>query len=676
MEGARRPSRPRAAPPAAAVLHDVPGLDIGSLLASVHVTADRLLVCVGPSPSSARLVSVAHAIATQTSTPWVAVAIVDTHEGAASADFRARVDAHLHLAESLGAEIARLSGPRIADAILEYARARGVSRIVVGKARRRLLGFGGRSIAEEILRSCEDIDLHVVSGEDALPRKDPPPPPIDRAPARYAVAAGAIGIVTGAAFPIAPVLGFEAIGMLYLLVIMVVAYRLYRGPAFFAAVLSVAALDFFFVPPAYTFAVKDPRHLLTFGVMFTVGLVISSLTVKVLRQREVAREREARTRVLYELGRELSAAVDVESVAAIACRRLGDAIGADVSLVSTSDHPSSHGAIVAPDGARLVDEAKASRRPARSASGASAFPILVAGEIRGVFVVRRRDGADLDVDQRALVEGVSRPIAAELERARVAADAEAARLQARTEELRSALLSTVSHDLRTPLATITGAATRLRDAPEGTLAPSERAPLVESICTEAERLERLLVDLLAMTRLESGGLDVHREWIPVDEVVGAALSRLEAALADRPVVVRVPDDASLVAVDPVLFSQVLVNLVENAIKYTPPKSALDIRASVSAASFDVELGDRGPGIPAGQEKRIFEKFVRGDHPGVGGVGLGLAICRGIVEAHGGTISVGPRDGGGAVFAIHIPQEVAPRDLPPELAPVSARSPSP
>lgn len=374
--------------------------------------------------------------------------------------------------------------------------------------------------------------------------------------ARYIVAAVAVAAVTAVAWPFAPVLGLEAIVMLYLLAIMLVAFKLYRGPAFFAAALSVAAFDFFFVPPAYTFAVKDPRHLLTFGVMFAVGLAISSLTVTVLRQGEAAREQE---------------------------------------------------------------------------------------------------------------------VATAAERARIAADVQAARLQARTEELRSALLSTVSHDLRTPLATITGAATRLRDAPEGSLGPGERAPLIESICTEAERLERLLVDLLAMTRVESGGLEVRREWIPVEEVVGSALSRLESALADRPIVVRVPDDASLVAVDPVLFSQVLVNLLENAIKYTPARSPLEIRASVGGAAFDVEISDRGPGVPPGGERRIFEKFVRGDHPGVGGVGLGLAICRGIVEAHGGKITAHAREGGGAVFSIHIPQDVAPKDLPPELAPVSARS---
>lgn len=370
-----------------------------------------------------------------------------------------------------------------------------------------------------------------------------------RAPARYFLAAVAVGLVTAAVFPFASVLGPEAIGMLYLLAIMVVAFRLFRGPAFFAAALSVAAFDFFFVPPAFTFAVKDPRHLLTFVVMFAVGLAISSLMVKVLRQGEAAR-------------------------------------------------------------------------------------------------------------------------LAELERARVALDAEAARLQARTEELRSALLSTVSHDLRTPLATITGAATRLRDAPEGSLSPTESGPLVESICTEAERLERLLVDLLAMTRLESGGLQVRREWVPVEEIVGSALSRLEVALADRPVAVQVPDEASLVAVDPVLFSQVLVNLIENALKYTPHGSPLEVRATVGARVFEMEISDRGPGIAAGAEGRIFEKFVRGDHPGVGGVGLGLAICRGMVEAHGGTITASNREGGGATFRIRIPQDVAPLGLPPELPPAS------
>ncbi|MFO0613297.1 MAG: DUF4118 domain-containing protein [Polyangiaceae bacterium] len=631
---------------------------------------ERILVCVGPSPSSARLVRVAHELASRTGVPWLAAVVMDPDDAGIGPDDRARVDEHLQLAESLGGEIARLSGPRVAATLLDYARLRSVGRIVVGKPRRRAL-LGKRSIAEEILRECEDIDLHIVSGEEPLPRRSRISVHVERTPIRFVLSALAVAATTALAFPLARVLGPEAIGMLYLLTIMVVAFRLYRGPAFFAAALSVAAFDFFFVEPAYTFAVKDPRHLLTFVVMFTVGLAISSLTVKVLRQGEAAREREGRTRILYELGRELASARDVGAVAEIACRRLGEAVRAEVALVS-DDAAITADAAIARDGAALIAAARETRRPASSEDGLHAFPILVGGAVRGVFAIRRKDGAPIDADQRALIDAVSRPIATEIERARVAADAEAARVQARTEELRSALLSTVSHDLRTPLATITGAATRLRDAPEGTLDAAERGPLVESICTEAERLERLLVDLLAMTRLESGGLDVRREWIPIEEIVGAALSRLESALADRPIVVRVPDEASLVAVDPVLFSQVLVNLLENALKYTPPKSPIEVRASVRADAFEIEVADRGPGIPGGAEARIFEKFVRGDHPGVGGVGLGLAICRGMIVAHGGTITAQNRPGGGAVFRIHVPQEIAPTDLPPELPPASLR----
>jgi len=345
------------------------------------------------------------------------------------------------------------------------------------------------------------------------------------------LATAAVIATTVIAYPLADMLGVEAIAMLYLLAIMVVALRLARGPAFLAAGLSVAMFDYFFVPPRLTFAVKDPRHWLSFAAMIAVGVVVSTL---VLRMRTQAEE------------------------------------------------------------------------------------------------------------------------------------AQRSRLIARTEELRSALLSAVSHDLRTPLATITGAATRLRDDGRAQVDAEEARALIGSICDEAEHLELLLTNLLDMTRVESGMLDVRREWVPVEEIVGAALTRMEQRLRDRVVEVRAPDDARLAAVDPVLFAQVIVNLLENALKYTPPESPIEIEVVGDESGFRVVVQDRGPGFEEGQIERIFEKFVRGSHVGISGAGLGLAICRGIVEAHGGTISAANRSGGGALFTIQVPQRESPPLVPSEV----------
>jgi two-component system sensor histidine kinase KdpD len=257
------------------------------------------------------------------------------------------------------------------------------------------------------------------------------------------------------------------------------------------------------------------------------------------------------------------------------------------------------------------------------------------------------------LEERDLLESFVRQGALAIERARLADDAKTAVLRARTEEMRSSLLSAVSHDLRTPLGVITGAATALRDETPS-MTKDQRAELVDTICEEAERLARLVGNLLDMTRVESGGLQVKREWVPVEELVGSALTRLEKQLEGRSIAIDIPADHPLVSVDPVLMQQVLVNLLENADKYTPPGSPIQIRGSRANGALVLEVIDSGPGIPAGTEGKIFEKFYRGPHTGIAGAGLGLSICKGIVEAHDGSIHAERRDRGGAIFRVTLP----------------------
>lgn len=640
---------------------------------AVWATRDRILVCVGPSPFSAELVRATRRMAARAHAPWIAASVIDPL-GSSAVEER-RLEENLALAESLGGEVARLTHPHVGEAILAYARERNVTRVVVGKPLKNEVGrFGRSALVDDIIRGSGDIDVLVIRSETepAPPSSATPPTRAGRALVAYAWAAVAIAITTGAGFLVKSIMGTEELVMLYLLAIMIVALRLYRGPAFLAATLSVAAFDFFFVPPAFTFAVKDPRQLLTFGVMFAVGLVISSLTVRVRRQEEGSRVREARTHLLYELGRELGGARDESMVSEIACRRLSVALGAEVWLfVREGDAPtqaarSGERALPADD-LEVVIAAFDRRRPAGAGTDTLgtrslvAFPLVAREIARGVLVVRRRETPALEPNQTSLLESVARQVGAELDRMRLAVEAGSAAMRARTEELRSALLSAVSHDLRTPLAAITGAATTLRDDSDR-IPQAQQRDLIESVCDEAERLERLLANLLDMTRLESGGMEVKKEWIPVEEVVGAALTRLEQRLGDREVKVSIPDDTPLVAIDPVLFAQVLLNLVENAIKYTPSDSPIELRARATSTGVEIAVEDRGPGLPAGRESTLFEKFVRGQHPGIGGVGLGLAISRGIVAAHGGTIGAVNRTEGGASFRIQLPGHGAPPSM--------------
>jgi two-component system sensor histidine kinase KdpD len=280
-------------------------------------------------------------------------------------------------------------------------------------------------------------------------------------------------------------------------------------------------------------------------------------------------------------------------------------------------------------------------------------PLITTGDPVGVLVLLPRGGSSLDADQRARLDAFCRQAAFALERALLAREAEASALRAKTEEMRSSLLSAVSHDLRTPLATITGAASTLRDA-SAQFSRAQQEELLADIQDEAARLERLVANLLDMTRVESGGLRIQREWVPLEELVGSALTRLDRVLGGRPVEVTIAAGLPLLSVDPILIEQVLLNLVENAAKYTPSGSAIEVDGRRAGDGIAVEVRDRGPGIRPGDEQRVFEKFYRGLDHAVSGAGLGLAICIGIVEAHGGTIGVENRSGGGATFRITFP----------------------
>jgi two-component system sensor histidine kinase KdpD len=296
-------------------------------------------------------------------------------------------------------------------------------------------------------------------------------------------------------------------------------------------------------------------------------------------------------------------------------------------------------------GTHTVPDARLTCVPLRSGLGLESL---------GVLALAPQGGGPLSVEQRHFVEAFARQVALALERARLADTAKAAALRARTEEMRSSLFGAVSHDLSTPLGAITGAAATLREG-IGNMAPSYRMELLDTVCAEAGRLERLIRNLLDMTQVESGVLQVKREWLPLEQIVNAALTRLEEQLAGRTITAGFPVDLPLVSVDPVLLEQVFINLLDNARKYTPGGSPIEITARATDAATIIEMADRGPGLPAGGEARIFEMFVRVKGTGLPGAGLGLAICRGVIEAHGGTIAAENRPGGGALFRIVLPR---------------------
>jgi two-component system, OmpR family, sensor histidine kinase KdpD len=636
---------------------------------------ERLLVCVGPSPSSVRLVRAAKRMAEGLGAEWIVAWVQTPAQARMSQEARDRVAQTMRLAEQLGAETHTLVGARMSDEILAFARARNVSKIVVGKPERplwRRIAMG--SIVDTLVQGSGEIDVYVISGD----REEDPPPPIrpwaeapDWGPYGYALAA--VAVATAIAWAVFPYVAASNLVMVYLLGVIAVAARSGRGPSLLVSLLSVAAFDFFFVPPYFTFAVSDTEYLITFAVMLVVALVISGLTLRIRAQAEAARQDQRRIAALYAMSRELASTRGVDGLLGVAVRHIGEVFKADVVVL-----------LPGPDG-RLAPAGETGEAPTRATSeiavaqwvyehgqvagrgtdtlpGATALylPLPASRGTVGVLGMTPQDPGSLQTPQQLhQLETFASQTALAIERARLAEEAEQAQLRAETERLRNSLLSSVSHDLRTPLASITGAASTLL-ASEARLDAGTRRDLLEALHEEADRLNRLVQNLLEMTRLESGALQLQTEWQSVEEVVGAALGRFAKPLARRPVTTHVPADLPLVPMDAVLIEQVLINLVDNALKYTPAASPIEVIAEEVAGSVRVQVADRGPGLAAGDERRIFDKFHRAEGgSAVRGAGLGLAICRGIVRAHGGRIWAENRVGGGAAICFTLPTKEAP-----------------
>ncbi|MEO5344755.1 MAG: DUF4118 domain-containing protein [Magnetococcus sp. YQC-9] len=464
--------------------------------------------------------------------------------------------------------------------------------------------------------------------------------------------------------------------MLYLLPIMAVAYRFGQGASLLTSALSVAAYDFFFVHPYFTFLVSDSQYILTFTILFVVGWVIGGLMNRIRGQEQEARDREFQTEVLFRLGRDVMTTLDDAEVARIITRHAARLFVGEAGIWIEEDHGGVRLAAVTPDYFRLSEHGMVVVRwccdNGQSAGrGTELFPDeaftvlpIAMGERFGALAVRIGDATILKQGRWGLLEAFSRQASLAMDRARLGEEARSAAVRVQAEAMRASLLSMASHDLRTPLAAITGAGTALRDD-DARLDPLQQAELVETICTEAERMERLITNLLDMVRLESGATRLRQEWIPFEELAGSALMRLEKQSRGGRVLLDVDDKVPMVYVDPVLFEQVLVNLLDNAFKHARMAELISWRVRADRNRVIIRMADRGPGIPIGQEERIFEKFVRGEGNGVPGSGLGLAICRGVVEAHQGTIRALNRAGGGAEFRIELPQPPIPLDLYPD-----------
>ncbi|MDQ2644713.1 MAG: sensor histidine kinase KdpD [Myxococcota bacterium] len=638
---------------------------------------ERILVGVSPSPFSARLIRAARRMAGALHARWYAVFVEPPGPRALSKKARDRLSKNLSLAEQLGAEVVTLSGESTTDELLRFARERNITKIIVGKPLvHRFVDRLRQSFVDRLIRGGGDIDVYVTAGDPEPDASAPEFRTLTRIEVpSYVVAALSSAVSTGLAFLLFGRDQLPDVVMTYLLGIVLVASRYGIGPSIASAVFGVAAFDYFFVSPYLNFRVSDLRHAVTFVVMFLVAVVISSLTQRVKAQATAARHREQRTRALYELSKELAAAHGPRRVAEIAAAQVESVFRAQVQ-VFRPDATRRLARIYASPGAGepterdssvsqwvYSNQREAGLGTATLPSGPTLYqPLLASGGVVGVLGLTPEDPERLvSIEQRRQVDAFAAQMALALERADLAEQTDRTRQEMEREQLRSALLSSVSHDLRTPLAVITGAASTLVESRKK-LDENTELDLSRTILEEAERLNRLIRNLLDMTRLESGAVRIDKEWLSLEEVVGAALNRLESRLGERSVRADLPADLPLVPFDAVLVEQAFINLLENAIKYSD--GPIEIDAASSPAEITVTIADRGPGIPPGEEQRVFEKFHRAvsDRGGPSGAGLGLTICRAIVAAHGGRIWVRNREGGGAAFRFTLPLEVRPPTL--------------
>jgi two-component system sensor histidine kinase KdpD len=640
---------------------------------------ERFLIGVGPDDQGEELVRFGKRFADALDAEWIVVAVETPPLIRLSEAARDRRIEVLRLAESLGAEAVTLDGPTVGSALLQYARTRNVTRIVVGEPKRRgLRSLWRRSTVDELLSRSTGVDVSVIAQRQKpaaattpdRPRLEPPELHWDR----FGWAVAITAACTTLALLMDPLFTGTNLVMVYLLGAAIAGLRLGRGPAALTAVLNIVCFNFFFVPPRLTFAVSDAQYLVTFAVMLAVALIIATLMANVRMQTRVAGARERRTAVLYAMSRELAGTRGAHNMVQVAVRHVGETFASRVAVLLPDAHgrlqvsPATDAAALDSPDLSIAQWVSDHGRPAglgtNALPGAPAIYLPLAGSERtlGVLTVlpsnRRRV---LLPEQRHLLETFAGQIALAIERAQLAEAAEAARVSAETESLRNTLLASISHDLRTPLAVITGASTALANAGLA-IDPKARTSLARTIAARAQDMSELISNVLDLMRFESGHVPLRRRWETLDDLAGLALSRVAPRLGARRVNLDLPSDLPQLHVDAVLFTQVLVNLLENAAKHTPDGTEIRISATSDDDQVTLVVEDNGPGLPAGDPEPLFAKFQRGRSEGdVPGAGLGLAICRAVIEAHGGRISAANREGGGARFTVTLPIPDEPND---------------
>jgi two-component system sensor histidine kinase KdpD len=626
----------------------------GGAIEGPWAAGDRILVCVGTDASAVRVVRHAKRLADRMDGSWFAVAVERPGSDLVVAE-RGRRDAALRLAESLGAETRSLVATDLVAEILRVARFENVTQIVVGRARRKPFAhLFGPSLPEALVRAADGIAVHVVTssrGEDARPgwRERLPEPGPWRG---YLEATLGVALAVVIAHGLTRLVALPNISMLFLMAVLVPAIRSGVWPAVYASALSFATYNFFFIDPRFTFTVARPHEFLALAVFLVIAIIMSTVAGRAREQARAAIQRVRATRRLYEFTRKLSSLPGSDAVAEAAASEIHAIIGRSALLLRERAGELEIAAAWPPedriDTASMTAARWAFQHKEAAGAGTGTLPNvpwlflpLVAGRgpISVVGVEDAPDGASLDAERRTLLDSLIEQTAVAIDRAALAGEIEATRLAAETERVRNLLLASISHDFRTPLASVLGAATSLAEI--GDRLPAEqRADLLASIRDEALHLDGMVRNLLSMTRLEAGALDIRMDWTDVGEIVERVAAAARRRGATQAIEVSLAPDLPLAFADPILLEQALGNVVENAVRHAGPTARIAVSASAIVDAVRIVVEDDGPGIPVDVLPHVFEKFVRASRDGSDGgegSGLGLAIAKGIADAHGGAV---------------------------------------
>lgn len=644
--------------------------------------AEHILVCISSHPLAERLIRSGRRLAEDLNAEWFVLFIETPQHLKMPAENRARVQRFFALAEELGAKVVSITGESVPEEVVKFSRDHNITKIIAGKPfRPRLVEMIRGSVIDQIIRGSGPIDVYVVSDGSSA----------DKAPARkmelnitphrplwrYLLSLVLVGIVTLIGVPLNHFLDPTNLVMVYLLAVVFSAVYLGRGPAILASITSVLCFDFFFIDPTLTFTVYDTQYLITFAGLLVVGLIISSSAALLRDQVDAMQRKDLLNQSLLNYSRALTGAISLDQVLQIATQNVTDILKRENVILlpgngmlqvglSSPNFNLSEDELAVAEWSYKKNQAAGHGTDTLPATSIRFVPLLTSHGPVGVLGIRANKGeAQLTIDQRMQLEGLANLTALALERAMLAKSAAQTEMLRNTEKLQSALLNSISHELRTPLSSITGVLTALVDSEKNhglaeKMDADTKMDLLNSAIGQARNLNLLVENLLNMTRLEAGSVHLNLELVDMQDLIGSVLQQYSNRLKERQVKVAVADDLPLVKCDTLLVAQVLANLIDNACKYSPERSPIEISAEWIRDSVQVRVRDFGSSLPEDELERIFNKFFRGkEHKGTTGTGLGLSICKGIIEAHGGRILAenNPDVGMTFTFTLPLPQKV-------------------